>query len=256
MKKMLFGTVAAIALGAGSALAADMPPPRTPMAPVAVPPPAYNWTGFYSASSLGGQWWDIKGTYVASPLDHHNTSGSRGIYGSHIGYQYQAGSWVLGVEAAYNSPSFFFDDNFTQSTSPSGDCLGGSAVANRTCESRIKYYWTVGGKVGWAWNNFMVYGTGGYASGRVETDTLITSNGVITSFTKASNGGWYAGAGADLFVMKVFWSDLILGVEYEHVELDSKLHVDTLAGATGVNNRFVSAREDVVRAKATWKYGN
>jgi outer membrane immunogenic protein len=220
----------------------------------------YNWTGFYTASSVGGQWWDISGIYAAPPPDQHNTSGSKGIYGSHFGYQYQMGSLVLGAEAGYNS-GWNGRSDLTTSLSPAvvtpgADCLGASPLPNRTCESRIKNYWSAGVKLGWAWTNFMGYGTAGYANGKVNTDTVVTGTvpPVFTSITSQNQGGWYAGVGADMFVTKIWMSDLILGLEYQHVELDTRLHVDTLPGATGVNNRNVQATDDVVRAKATFKW--
>jgi outer membrane immunogenic protein len=250
MNKIL-GGIALSALLAAPAMAADIPARMPVKGPVPVVAAAYNWTGFYTASSIGVQWWDINGTYVAPPPDRHNTDGSKGIYGSHIGYQIQTGSLVFGVEAAYNS---VWGSDYTGSLSVSGDCLGGSAIANRTCESRIKNYWTAGGKLGFAFNNFLVYGTGGYANGRIQTDTIVTTTGVLTSITSGRHGGWYAGAGIDMFVTKIWWSDLIIGIEYQHVDLESRLHVDVLPGATGINNRNMSATDDVIRAKATFKY--
>ena len=254
MKKYLLGGVASVVLSAGAAMAADMPV----RAPIMKAPPlvaaAYNWSGFYTASSVGGQWWDINGAYVAT-LDRHNTSGSAGISGSHVGYQYQFGGWVIGVEGGYNA-AWRGRGDLSTSLSPSADCLGATAVLNRTCESRIKNYWTAGGKAGWAWNNFMVYGAGGYANGRIFTDTIVTGTNppVLTSVTDQRHGGWYAGIGADMFVTKLWLTDLILGVEYQHVDLTSRLHVDTLVGATGANNRNMRATDEVVRFKVTSKW--
>jgi opacity protein-like surface antigen len=86
MKNMILGMAVLAALGT-TAMAADMPV----KAPVAPPPPAvYNWTGIYSASSLGGGWEHITGNYVLPPVtDHHTESQSRAWYDSHLGAQYQ-----------------------------------------------------------------------------------------------------------------------------------------------------------------------
>jgi outer membrane immunogenic protein len=251
--KTLAGVAALMALVAAPATAADMPQPRVPIMAEPVVAPVYNWTGLYSASTVGGEWWDITGTY-ANPLDHHSTSGSKFLTGSHIGYQYQAGNWVFGVEAGFNF-TWGGHSAYTASLSPSADCLGTSPVA-RTCESRVKYYGTAGGKLGWAWNNFMIYSTGGFASGKVDTDTIVTGL-VPTTYTSITSGhhpGWYAGLGADMFVMKLWWSDLIIGVEYQHVALETKLHADTIPGATGINNRNIRAADDIVQVKLTSKY--
>src|SRR5262245_17374288 len=166
MNKMMTSVLALAALAASPAIAADLPV-KAPPPPA--PPAVYNWTGLYSATVIGGGWEDVNGTYLLPP-DRHNTSQSRGWWGSAYGAQYQWNNYVLGIEGAYSLP---FEDDYGTSLSPSADCL--STVANRTCESRIRSYWTVGGKLGIAWNNWLLYGTGGYASGRVQTATFITS---------------------------------------------------------------------------------
>ena len=251
MKKIL-GGIAITALLAAPAMAADIPARMPVKAPAPAAVMAYNWSGLYTASTLGWGRWEINGAYVNTGLpDQHNTDGSRAWYGSIIGFQHQWNNLVLGAEASYNSP---WDRDYTSSLSVSGDCLGSSAVANRTCESRIRNYWTAGGKLGLAFNNVMIYGTGGYANGKIQTQTTVTTTGVLTSSTSDRHGGWYAGAGVDMYVTKFWLSDLIIGVEYQHVDLGRSLHVDTLPGATGVNNRNMDATIDIIRAKATFKY--
>jgi outer membrane immunogenic protein len=251
MRHTIILGVSLLALGTAPVMAADIPVKAAPVTPIAAPA-AYNWTGLYTASSVGVQRWKIDGTYVLFPTSDHNTRATRVIFGSHAGYQHQFGNFVLGVEAGYNTG---YNPSFAGSNSISADCLGGTGPANRTCQSRVRNYWTFGGKVGYAWDNFMVYGTGGYANGRIDTNTFVTSTGALTSDTTARHGGWYAGAGFDFYVTKLWWSDLILGVEYQHVEFGRVTHVDTLGVALpGTNDRRMRATEDVIRAKATFKY--
>lgn len=251
MKKLLLSATA-LTLLAAPALAADM---AVRQAPPMVAATVYNWTGFYTASSIGGAWYDVKGTYVLPPLgDRHNADDSAGIYGSHVGIQYQWSNWVIGVEGGYNT--LFNSNDWGSSTSPSGDCIASNA--GRVCEARVRNYWTVGGKLGMAFGNWMVYGTAGYADGRVQTRTLLTPANVVVvrDYTSERHGGWYAGAGVDMFVTKFLFSDLIIGVEYQHVALDTERHFDRIGG-TGVVNAFtrdVDATVDVIRAKATFKW--
>src|SRR5690242_9153778 len=149
MTRSLIVGLGILAATAIPTFAADIPVKVARPAPV-MATAAYNWTGIYTASSFGGQWWRIRGDYVNTGLpDQHNTTGSRFIYGSHLGAQYQFGNWVIGLEGAYNRG---FVPDFTSSNSISGDCLGASAVANRTCDSRIRNYWTGGAKLGYAWD--------------------------------------------------------------------------------------------------------
>jgi outer membrane immunogenic protein len=246
--KRLFLSAVALSLLAAPALAADIAARPIAKAPAMVAPAAYNWSGFYTASSIGGAW------YVLPPFgDNHNADDSAGIYGSQVGLQYQWNNFVVGVEGGYNT--LFNSDDWGSSASPSPDCIASSA--GRLCQARVRNYWTAGGKLGMAFGNWMIYGTAGYANGRVETRTVLTAGNVIRDFARERHGGWYAGAGIDLFVTKFLWSDLIIGVEYQHVELDTERHFDLLGTfGPGLNavTRDVDASIDVIRAKATFKY--
>jgi outer membrane immunogenic protein len=214
-------------------------------------PTSYSWTGIFGGGSVGGQSWDISGIYALPPPDAHNTSGSGGVFGGHVGAQYQINSWVLGVEAAYNSP---FSNSFSTSASPSPDCLGATPIASRICSSRIDHTWTVGGRLGYAaGDRILLYGSGGFANGQVDTRTSVATTGVLTSSTSVNQSGWYAGAGAEYFVTKFLWSDLILGAEYQHIDLGTARHVDTITGLPA-DTRNVKATEDVARARVIFKW--
>jgi len=55
--------------------------------------------------------------------------------------------------------------------------------------------------------------------------------------------------------MKFLYSDLILGVEYLHVDLESKRHFDVLVPANPFSTRDMDATLDIVRARLVFKYG-
>jgi outer membrane immunogenic protein len=250
MNKLLIATLSIGALTMGAAQAADLRAPAY-KAPGPVAASVYNWTGFYTATGLGVSWWDIEGAYVSAPTDHHNTSASRFNYSSIVGAQYQMGNVVIGVEGAFNS---LFSRGFASSNSPSADCLG--ATADRTCSSRVSSIWTVGGRLGYAWDRFMVFGDGGYANGRIQTRTTITSTGALTSQSSDRHGGWYAGGGFEMFVSRFWMSDVIFGVEYQHIDLRGARHAtDDGAGTlTPANDRTMSATVDTVRARLVFKW--
>ncbi len=113
MKKLLM-SVAALSVLAGPALAADMSVPVT-KAPAMVAPAAYNWSGFYSATTVGGAWWNVDGDYVNGSGDHHNTSDNKFLFGGYYGAQYQWNNWVIGVEAGYTG---LFGSDYANSVSP------------------------------------------------------------------------------------------------------------------------------------------
>jgi len=248
MKQIILSAVVAGTMLAGPALAADMPA-RMPVkaAPAAVIA-AYNWSGFYTASSIGAALQDIDGVFNLPPPDVHNTSSTRAWTGSHVGYQWMLGSWVAGVEGSYYTPlSRKFDSSLT-----GPDCINILLTPNLSCEARISNLWTAGGKLGYAFGNWMVYGTGGYANGRIDQQLRGTVALFTTGETRERHGGWYAGAGFDVFVTRILWSDLILGVEYKHIELNDKLHVSP--GGLPVNDVNLGATVDTIMAKATFKW--
>ena len=108
MKKFLLGTVALIAFAAPAA-AADMaarPYTKAPPAPIAV---VYDWSGFYIGAN--GGWgssrkcWDFLPVAGGSAREGcHDATG--GTAGGQIGYRWQAGTWVFGLEAQGNWADF------------------------------------------------------------------------------------------------------------------------------------------------------
>src|SRR5713101_4831269 len=102
MKRLVLALTAAAAFAA-PALAADMAPHAYSKAPVAVAP-AYNWTGFYIFGGAGGGLWAADSNVVTFPGGLARTRdqrlGGSGWFGTvGAGYDWQFGSWVLGVLA-------------------------------------------------------------------------------------------------------------------------------------------------------------
>src|SRR5271170_6868117 len=101
MKKFLLGTVGLIAM-AGSASAADLGARPYTKAPLPYYSPVYDWSGFYIGGN--GGWgsshncWDNVtpgGSFVGTEGCHDATGA---VAGGQIGYRWQAGGWVFGLE--------------------------------------------------------------------------------------------------------------------------------------------------------------
>ena len=241
MKLLFASVIGAVAAFTSPVLAADIPA-RMPVKAVAAPIAAYDWSGIYTATSIGVGWDDINGTSAGGATA--NTSGTRGWMGSHLGIQKMWGQWVLGIEGSYSTP---FTSKYDNSAGGTADCT--AVGAGFSCNSRINDIWTVGGKAGYAFGNWMVYGAGGYANGRIEETTSL--GGIVGTGSKANHSGWYAGAGVDWYVTRILWSDLILGVEYRHIALDDKTHNDIAGPAF---NKTFNADVDTLMLKATFKW--
>jgi outer membrane immunogenic protein len=264
MKKLLLGSVALFALSVGGpALAADMPAYKAP-----APAPYYNWSGYYIGFNIGGQWDTVDRTFPSFPAvsggfnsgSPFSSDSKDGIFGTHIGLQYQFGYWVLGIEAALSAG--FHEMRSTTGTLPTPVGTGPGFTANTFGEHKVTNLFTVGPKVGYAFDRWMIYGTGGYAQANLKGTYCSTVTGAcgvpLTVQNGASrNDGWFAGAGIDYMIHKGSLVDVILGAEYQHWDVDSKNAFCFSAAGCGTRTGAdydLSAHGDIFRAKLTIKY--
>ena len=75
----------------------------------------------------------------------------------------------------------------------------------------VNWYGTVRGRLGYAFNNVLVYGTGGLAYGGVDSRIENSSTYKVSS----TNTGWTAGGGVE-YMFAPNWSGKI---EYLHIDL-------------------------------------
>src|SRR5262249_18232483 len=168
-------------------------------------------------------------------------------FGGQIGAQIQFGAIVVGVEADGIGT---FDRAFA--TKVGVPC---SAIIGQVCEARMKEVFTIGPRLGVAWDKWLVYGTGGWATGRVDTQVLTGTGAVTLDRSSRDQDGWFAGGGVEYALTQ----NLIFGVEYQHIDLGDEFHRSTLdLGAPcppiGVFCRDVGASEDIVRARLSYKF--
>ena len=198
MKNILFAGVSLVALlGVGTARAADLPS-RIPAAPM---PVAFSWTGFYvgghtgvavgktttsNTSPYGGFDAGIPLSYDTNPV---NIFG-----GGQVGYNWQAGMYVLGVEAdvgylGIRDTIYPAPDNYVS----------------------VKYGWygTVTGRLGLAYDRLLTYVKGGAAVASITNAASNLDGGVIDpsdfSETKKTRWGWTVGTGFE-YALSPSWS--------------------------------------------------
>ena len=207
MKRFVSGAVALIAAAwTVSAQAADLPygsPAYTVRQPRL---DGYSWARPYLGGNLGYAW----GSVDRNPTNPSGFAG--GVQG---GYNRQTGQWVFGVE---------------------GD-IQATAAEDTFAPWKFSNPWfgTVRGRVGYALNNILFYGTGGLAFGELRGETF----GLSESHT---NAGWTAGAGAE-FGFAENWSAKI---EYLYIDLSTSNFT-----ITGASNGY---RFGVVRAGVNYHF--
>ena len=110
MKKVLLVTASLIALGAAApALAADLAARPYTKAPAMIAA-VYDWSGFYIG--VNGGWgsshnsWDLVNGAVPGAGSEGSHDATGGTVGGQVGYRWQAGTWVFGLEAQGNWADF------------------------------------------------------------------------------------------------------------------------------------------------------
>jgi outer membrane immunogenic protein len=238
MRQLVLGVAGAIALSA-SANAADIyvPPVSGPVSykdeiPVAT------WTGFYIGVQGGGAWGNSVQTFNAGGTTgstaRFDISGGEG--GGTLGYNWQMRQWVFGVETDYSGSDI---EGSTGSTLTYG--------CGSRCATNVTSFGTLRGRVGYAWDNVLVYGTGGLAYGDIKSSL---NGGTVSNW----QDGWTAGVGAE-YKFTPNWSAKL---EWIHVEFDSfqwTNATNTHYSCTGINCS-TDAKFDVVRAGLNYRFGS
>jgi outer membrane immunogenic protein len=272
MKKLLSIATALVALAAiDTAGAADLPAAPTYKAPVVAPVSYYNWSGFYLGLNAGYGWGDDAVALSGDPASLFLSGVTTGVFpatiatnprgfvgGGQIGWNYQAGSFVFGLEA---------DADATDIKS-SGVVVGTLGVPRTlTGSQRLDWLATFRGRLGVTpTDRMLLYVTGGGAAGRANASVSLTTNDaagapgsgcVIGTCESAALSntlwGWSAGGGAE-YAVGGNWS---IRAEYLHYDLGSiNLTAADSRFPPGVNVTNASAhfRGEIVRAGVNYKF--
>lgn len=198
-------------------------------------PPTFSWTGFYVGAHGGRGWGDAhwkvladETTFVDLPpggegsaLTSHNLNGWIG--GGHVGYQRQFGAWVLGAELSL-----------------SGGHLDGTSGSR--FQSQDDFYKTkVDGiflgtvRVGYAWDRWLTYLKGGYASAAVKASIVDSNVSAGTWSSSERHHGWTIGTGLEY----AWLSNVTVGLQYDYINLGDDNHSALGVTDTGVQQLWV-----------------
>ncbi|HVR59584.1 MAG TPA: outer membrane beta-barrel protein [Pseudolabrys sp.] len=242
MKKVLLVTASLIALGAAApATAADLaarPYTKAPPMVAAV----YDWTGFYIGANGGwgssrNSWDSVAPNVLIGSEGAHDASG--GTVGGQVGYRWQAGTWVFGVEAQGNWADF------------SASHVNQLFPAFRS-HTNVDAFGLFTGQVGYAVNNVLLYVKGGAA---VTANSYRVNNvvgGALAGVT-GDDTRWGGTIGAGLeYAFAPNWS---VGVEYNHLFMQDRTYTFTAPGGGLFSAERIRQDVDLVTARINYRFG-
>jgi outer membrane immunogenic protein len=253
--------IGTIGLGASQHARADGEPRYS--APVAYN--ANNWTGFYAGLHLGGTWgstgaFDLDGYNVPPggaaaaqsgpplpPGDRWHTGTSGFVAGGQLGYNWQMGAWLLGVEGDVG-------DLGLTGSAPTNAPLAAQDTSQRT---EADFYLTARARLGFVADNWLFYGTGGYIGAQTRVSIIDTcfvappcGRSTINANEQEFRSGWTAGGGIE-WDFSGPWS---AKAEYLYYDLG----VTTASGlAAGVGPTFswdMNTHGNIVRAAINYRF--
>ncbi len=195
----------------------------------------YNWTGVYGGFHAGYLDGSSDWTFNRATTGRVAPNFDGGVIGGQIGVNYQFPSnIVIGAEVSYTG---------------SGTTSGQRACPNPAvqCQVKAKDEFQAVGRIGYAFDRFLPYFKGGYSNTSVRT-TVVNIAGDEDS---RRQDGFVIGGGLEFAVT----DNIILGVDYSHIEFDTDQH--RALGTGGINDgRRVDGDLDMIVGRVSYKFNN
>jgi outer membrane immunogenic protein len=228
----------AAAIGfAGGTQAADLPVYKAaPKAAAAV----YNWTGFYLGAHVGvgrsendyrSQFFNAAG--IPDPARFGGADGSGGLVGAQAGFNWQAGNVVFGIEADVSR------------TSINADLFVDPDLSYR---SRNRWLATATGRLGWAFDNLLIYAKGGAAWTGAAMTALVED---VPLEGKNASTGWTFGGGFE-YGLDPSWS---FKLEYAYYKFDDEDYASFFAPGNGTVRYTLSENKSTVKFGINYRFG-
>ena len=253
IRSFLIG-VSAAAVMAGSAFAADLGAAPAGMAPI------LTWSGFYVGANVGyvggGRLSSIGSTNFVNPgigqsdvvtdsvrrgISNRGTDLSAILAGGGVGYNWQFGSIVAGVEADIQASSASRQTDTVNS--PTIGFAANPTVGSITTSQRFNYIGTVRGRLGYTvFDNLLVYATGGLAYGEKSSSFSFNAATVGSSANpyafsvnrSKTETGYVVGGGLE-YMLDASWSVKAEALYYDlgRTQTASQLNLFSPAGRFG-----------------------
>ena len=235
MRSLLVFAGLAGALVSPSAMAADIARPVYKAPPAGALPVAYDWTGFYIGGHVG-YGWAKKDWQDSFGLFNLSTDANGFLGGGQVGFNYQIGQFVLGAEG---------DFSWTGINGGSTLTGGGVPAPGRSFNTDVNWVSTVTGRLGLAFDRWLVYAKGGvaWAEDKFSTDLYTFPGAVEVTDTRI---GWTAGAGVE-YAFAPAWSAKL---EYNYMDFGDKAVSFSPTTTTSIDQQI-----HVVKLGINYKFG-
>jgi len=232
MRKMV-GVIAGLALGSAALLSAGAAnADGYTRGSVKDVPQYFSWTGFYIGGSAGLVTGNTTGDPGLAGLLTTDYPLSGALYGGQLGYNWQTGATVFGIEAGFSGADISGTTN---------------SVAVLTCKRDVNWLATVVGRAGIAMDRSLLYAMAGVAWADVDTNVSIVGIPLLSG--SDTHVGWVAGFGFE----HAFTNRVSTRIEYSHVDLGSENTGLSLAAGPVVVTDKVDVRLDTIKLGVNFK---
>ncbi len=255
----------------------------------AQPAPAMNWSGAYVGVNLGYNWagsgtnssfttvnqltgvdageGPVTVPSTSFPSNIATNNGSGVIGGGQVGFNAQSGSFVFGLEGDFDGLSA--TNHQYGSYSLPATALTTGAIVNTNARYSPEWEATIRGRLGFAMDRFLVYGTGGVAFVHFSdfgatsyapavTDAVVAANPGVAFGPYSAGGsnnptrtGWTVGGGVEYAVSP----SVSVGAEYRYTEVGD---YDVAYGSAGPNGVLQAGRpnftDSAILAKVNFRF--
>ena len=275
MKSRLLRSVALMALMTSPAVAADLSFKAPQAAPASAPVP--NWTGFYVGLNAGGalarsgdpstaasclpapgaffSYFGCPDALAVAAAGTGSMSKSAFVGGGQAGYNWQVNAVVLGGEVDFDS----FNVKLSRKGSGVLPTLGGPFAI--TTSASTDSLFTARGRIGWAFDNLLLYGTGGFAETKLNASNSYTDASTFAPGgagagawnASATKFGWTAGGGLEWALNR----NLSVKAEYLFVKFGSINASGAVANPAGYASAISTSTDltaNIARAGVNYKF--
>jgi outer membrane immunogenic protein len=223
-------------------------------APPPPPVPLFSWTGCYIGGHVGGAWehrdfnngtivgpFGVGGARATTFFGNNGFDNSGWLAGGQAGCQWQITSVVFGIEG---------DGSWTDLRGNSGTVVFVNPLFfGDTFSVKNDVLYDVTGRLGWAWDRWLIYAKGGGAWMQESFNAFIPGVGSFSD--SETRNGWVVGGGVEW----AFWEGWSAKLEYLHYDFGSRNFSGTFFPGTAFTfGSGFNDRVDTIKFGLNWRF--